>query len=112
MIGKMKSTLATAVALAIGLTAFTLPALGREANPNKKIPDAQAAIAAAEKAAAMVLGGNVAQARPFTASQHGNVWLVISKPAPTLANPSGPKQSVVIELDEDTGEVLDLSTAQ
>jgi len=109
---QMKKTFATAIALAIGVTALSLPALGREANPNKKIPDQMAAIAAAEKAAAMVLGPNVAQARPFTASQHGNVWLVISKPASTLANPSGPKQSVVVELDEDTGEVLDLSTAQ
>jgi len=109
---KMKRTRITTIALIGALTALAVPALGREADPNKKIPDANAAIAAAEKAAVMVLGPNVAQARPFTASQHGNVWLVISKPAPTLANPSGPKQSVVIELDEDTGEVLDLSTAQ
>ena len=106
----MRRTLAIAF-IAVGMAASG-PSLGREANPNKKIPDANAAIAAAEKAAAMVLGPNVAQARPFAASQHGNVWLVISKPAATLANPSGPKQSVVVELDEDTGEILDLSTAQ
>jgi hypothetical protein len=109
---KMRRTWIPSIALIVGLTALSVPVLGREADPNKKIPDANAAIAAAEKAAVMVLGANVVQARPFTASQHGNVWLVISKPAPTAANPSGPKQSVVVELDETTGEVLDLSTAQ
>jgi hypothetical protein len=103
----------TRVALvAIGLAAMSLPALAKDEEAPKKIPDAKAAVDAAEKAAAKVFGGNVAQARPFRATQHGEVWLVISQPAPTVANPSGPKQSVVVELDETTGEVLDLSTAQ
>ena len=114
MIVKMRTNrIGTYIALiAIGLTALGVPALSRERDATKKIPDEKAAIEAAEKAAVMVLGSNVAQARPFTASQHGNVWLVISKPAPTAANPTGPKQAVVIELDEDSGEVLDVSTAQ
>ena len=100
------STLAAAVAL---------PSVA-QVNDSKKIQKEADAIAYAEKSpqALALIGGpdKLAEARPFRATGHGEVWLVITKPVADPKNPSGPKRSVVIELNADTGETLDVSTAE
>ena len=72
------------------------------------------AIALAEKAAIPLVGGEdkLAAARPFKATGHGDIWLVISQPVPDPKTPSAPKRSVVVQLSAETGEILDISTAE
>jgi hypothetical protein len=72
------------------------------------------AIALAEKAALPLIGGEdkLAIARPFKATGHGDIWLVISQPVPDPKTPAAPKRSVVVQLSAETGEILDLSTAE
>ncbi len=79
----------------------------------KVAPDEKSAVAIAEKAALPLIGGEdkLAIARPFRATGHGDVWLVISQPVPDPKAPNGPKRSVVVQLSAMTGEILDLSTA-
>ena len=80
----------------------------------KVAPDEKAAIALAEKASLPLIGGadKLAAARPFKASGHGDIWLVISQPMPDPKNPSAHKRAVVVQLSAATGEILDIDTAQ
>ncbi len=80
----------------------------------KVAPDEKAAIALAEKASLPLIGGadKLAEARPFRATGHGDIWLVISQPMPDPKNPSAHKRAVVVQLSAATGEILDIDTAQ
>jgi len=80
----------------------------------KVAPDAKAAIALAEKAAIPLLGGadKLAAAQPFKASGHGDIWLVISQPILPPKEGSASKRAVVVQLSAETGEILDLDTAE
>jgi hypothetical protein len=95
--------------------ALALPSVA-QVNDAKKIQKEADAIAFAEKSpqALALIGGpaKLPDARPFRATGHGEVWLVITKPVADPKNPSAPKRSVVIELNADTGETLDVSTAE
>lgn len=79
----------------------------------KVAPDEKTAIALAEKASLPLIGGEdkLAIARPFRATGHGDIWLVISQPVPDPKAPTAPKRSVVVQLSAESGEILDLSTA-
>ncbi len=101
---------AALAAMATSLAAGAAIAQIREGQ--KKVPDEAAAIAIAEKASLDLIGGEakLAEARPFTASGHGDVWLVISRPVPDPKNPSH-KRAIVVQLSSTSGEVLDISTA-
>ena len=94
--------------------AFAMPSAA-QVRDDKKIQKEADAIAFAEKAPEVLalIGGaaKLPDARPFRATGHGEVWLVITKPVADPKNPSAPKRSVVVELNADTGEILDLSTA-
>ena len=80
----------------------------------KVAPDEKAAIALAEKAALPLIGGadKLAAARPFKASGHGDIWLIISQPVADPKNPSAHKRAVVVQLSAESGEILDLATAE
>jgi hypothetical protein len=80
----------------------------------KKVPNAAAAVAVAEKASLDLIGGEskLAEARPFKATGHGDIWLVISQPVADPKNPSAHKRAIVVQLSSTTGEVLDVSTAE
>jgi hypothetical protein len=109
-----RRTLLLGVALSAA-AAFALPSVA-QVNEAKKIQKEADAIAYAEKAPqvlALIGGaGKLPDARPLRATGHGEVWLVITKPVADPKNPSAPKRSVVVELNADTGEVLDISTAE
>ena len=95
--------------------AFGAPSFAQiNAERAKVAPDAKAAIALAEKAAIPLLGGadKLAAAQPFKASGHGDIWLVISQPVLPPKQGSTTKQSVVVQLSAETGEILDLDTAE
>ncbi|HEY4266360.1 MAG TPA: hypothetical protein VGM72_13660 [Micropepsaceae bacterium] len=79
----------------------------------KVAPDEKTAIALAEKAALPLIGGEdkLAIARPFRATGHGDVWLIISQPVPDPKNPAAPKRSVVVQLSAETGEIFTVDTA-
>jgi len=79
----------------------------------KTAPTEATAVALAEKASLPLIGGeaNLAQARPFKATGHGDIWLVISQPVADPKNPSAPKRSVVVQLSAVDGAILDVSTA-
>jgi hypothetical protein len=79
----------------------------------KVAPDEKTAIALAEKAALPLIGGEdkLAIARPFRATGHGDVWLVISQPVPDPKNPTAPKRAVVVQLSAETGEIFTVDTA-
>jgi hypothetical protein len=79
----------------------------------KVAPDEKSAIALAEKAALPLIGGEdkLAIARPFRATGHGDIWLIISQPVPDPKNPSGPKRSVVVQLSAESGEIFTVDTA-
>ena len=80
----------------------------------KVAPDEKAAIALAEKAALPMIGGadKLAAARPFKATGHGDIWLVISQPILPPKQGSTTKRSVVVQLSAESGEILDLDTAE
>ena len=80
----------------------------------KVAPDEKAAIALAEKASLPLIGGadKLAAARPFKASGHGDIWLVISQPVPDPKNPLAHKRAVVVQLSAESGEILDIDTAE
>ena len=80
----------------------------------KVAPDEKAAIALAEKAALPMLGGEdkLAAARPFKATGHGDIWLVISQPVLAPKQGSTSTRSVVVQLSAETGEILDLDSAE
>src|SRR6266581_1960545 len=79
----------------------------------KVAPDEKAAIALAEKASLPMIGGEdkLAAARPFRATGHGDIWLVISQPVLPPKQGSTSKRAVVVQLSAETGEILDLDTA-
>jgi hypothetical protein len=79
----------------------------------KVAPDEKSAIALAEKASLPLIGGEskLAIARPFRATGHGDVWLVISQPVPDPKDPAGHKRSVVVQLSAESGEILTVDTA-
>jgi hypothetical protein len=79
----------------------------------KVAPDEKSAIALAEKAALPLIGGEdkLAIARPFRATGHGDIWLIISQPVPDPKNPTGPKRSVVVQLSAESGEIFTVDTA-
>ena len=81
----------------------------------RKIPDGAAAIAVAEKdpRALALIGGaqNLAASQPWSATGHGEIWVIISKPVTDPKNPSGPKKALLISVNADTGEVIDVDTA-
>ena len=79
----------------------------------KVAPDEKSAIALAEKASLPLIGGQdkLAIARPFKATGHGDIWLVISQPVPDPKAPTGPKRSVVVQLSAQTGEIFTVDTA-
>ena len=79
----------------------------------KVAPDEKSAIALAEKAALPLIGGadKLAIARPFRATGHGDIWLVISQPVPDPKAPAAAKRSVVVQLSAESGDILDVSTA-
>src|ERR1051325_5988784 len=91
--------------------ALALPSAA-QVNDAKKIQKEADAISYAEKSpqALALIGGpeKLPDARPFRATGHGEVCLVITKPVADPKNPSAPKRSVVIELNADTGETLDV----
>src|SRR5438067_5357879 len=80
----------------------------------KVAPDEKAAIALAEKASLPLIGGadKLAEARPFRATGHGDIWLVISQPMPDPKNPSAHKRAIVVQLSAESGEILDVATAE
>jgi len=95
-------------------TAMGAPSFAQiNAEKAKVAPDEAAAIALAEKAALPLIGGadKLAMARPFRATGHGDIWLVISQPVPDPKAPTAPKRSVVVQLSAESGEILDVSTA-
>ena len=100
---------ALSVASAIGVQSFAQI----NAERAKVAPDEAAAIALAEKASLPLVGGadKLATARPFKATGHGDIWVVISQPVPDPKNASAPKRSVVVQLSAESGEILDVDTA-
>ena len=92
--------------------ALALPSAA-QVNEAKKIQKEADAIAFAEKSPKVLelLGGadKLPAARPFKATGHGEVWLVITQPVPDPKNPSAIRP-VIVELNADTGEVIDVST--
>jgi hypothetical protein len=80
----------------------------------KVAPDEKSAIALAEKASLPLIGGEdkLAIARPFRATGHGDVWLVISQPVPDPKDPSAHKRAVVVQLSAESGEILTVDTAE
>jgi hypothetical protein len=100
---------ALSVAGAIGGQAFA------QIDPQRSnvVHDEASAVAIAEKAALPLIGGEaqLPAARPFKATGHGEIWLVISQEVADPKNPSAPKRAVVIQLDAATGKVLDVDTA-
>jgi len=74
----------------------------------KVAPDEKSAIALAEKAALPLIGGadKLAIARPFKATGHGDIWLIISQPVQDPKNPTAPKRSVVVQLSAESGEIF------
>ena len=96
-------------------TALGTPSFAQINRDRAKVaPNEAAAIAIAEKASLPLIGGEdiLAIARPYRATGHGDIWLVISQPVPDPKTPSAPKRSVVIQLSSETGEILDISTAE
>ncbi len=99
------------VALALSLVA------GASAQINdqraKKAPDEASAIAVAEKDAKTLelIGGaaKLSEARPWTATGHGETWVILSKPVTDPKNPSAPKRAIVVSVNADTGVVEDVS---
>jgi hypothetical protein len=79
----------------------------------KVAPDEKSAIALAEKAALPLIGGadKLALARPFKATGHGDIWLIISQPVPDPMKPAAAKRSVVVQLSAETGEIFTVDTA-
>ena len=111
----MKNAIRTAL-LAAALSAATAGQSFAQINAQraKVAPDEKAAIALAEKAALPMIGGadKLAAARPFRATGHGDVWLVISQPVLPPKQGSTSKRAVVVQLSAETGEILDLDTAE
>jgi hypothetical protein len=102
-----------AAALAAALALGTPSSAQINAEHAKVAPDEKSAIALAEKASLPLIGGEgkLAIARPFRATGHGDIWLVISQPVPDPKAPTAPKRSVVVQLSAQTGEILDIDTA-
>jgi hypothetical protein len=95
-------------------TAFGVQSFAQINTEHAKVaPDEKAAIALAEKASLPLIGGEgkLALARPFKATGHGDIWLVISQPVPDPKAPQAGKRSVVVQLSAESGEILDVSTA-
>jgi hypothetical protein len=94
--------------------AVSMPSVAQiNAEHAKVAPDEKSAIALAEKASLPLIGGQdkLAIARPFKATGHGDIWLVISQPVPDPKAPSAPKRSVVVQLSAQTGEIFTVDTA-
>jgi hypothetical protein len=112
----MRNTARTALFAAV---LFSAGAIGAQsfaqinAEHAKVAADEKSAIALAEKAALPLIGGEskLAAARPFKATGHGDIWLIISQPVPDPKNPSGAKRSVVVQLSAESGEIFTVDFA-
>ena len=74
------------------------------------VPDETTAIAIAEAILRSVLGGKlVDQIKPFSATRDGNNWLIVSQPklAPGVYGSGG---AVVVQINRETGTIIDWST--
>ncbi len=84
-----------------------------QVNEAKKIQKEADAISFVEKSPKVLemIGGaaKLADARPFRATGHGEVWTVLSQAVADPKNPSAPKRALLIEVNADTGEVVDVS---
>ena len=93
-------------------TALAFPSAA-QVNDAKKIQKEADAISFVEKSPRVleVIGGadKLPQARPFRATGHGEVWVVLTQAVADPKNPSAPKRALLIELNADTGEVIDIS---
>jgi len=109
---KMHRRTALFAVAASAAAALALPSAA-QVNEAKKIQKEADAISFAEKSPKVLelIGGaaKLPAARPFKATGHGEVWLVITQPVPDPKNPSMIRP-VIIELNADTGEVIDVST--
>lgn len=92
--------------------AFAFPSAA-QVNEAKKIQKEADAISFVEKSPKVLemIGGadKLAEARPFRATGHGEVWTVLSQAVTDPKNPSAPKRALLIEVNADTGEVVDIS---
>jgi hypothetical protein len=101
--------LAVASTVAISLA---LPSAA-QVNESKKIQKEADAISFVEKSPKVLeaIGGadKLPGARPFRATGHGEVWVVLTQAVADPKNPSAPKRALLIELNADSGEVIDIS---
>jgi len=101
--------LAVVFSAAAGLA---LPAAA-QVNEAKKIQKEADAISYVEKSPKVLemIGGadKLPEARPFRATGHGEVWVVLTQAVSDPKNPAAPKRPLLIELNADTGEVIDIS---
>lgn len=90
--------------------AFPSVAQVNEAKKIQKEADAIAYVEKSPKVLEMIGGADkLPQARPFRATGHGEVWAVLSQAVADPKNPSAPKRALLIEVNADTGEVIDIS---
>ena len=84
-----------------------------QVNEAKKIQKEADAISFVEKSPKVLeaIGGaaKLPDARPFRATGHGEVWVVLTQAVSDPKNPSAPKRALLIELNADSGEVIDIS---
>lgn len=97
--------------LALALTSGAFAQINNE--KAKKAPDEASAIAFAEKdkTTLELIGGaaKLPEARPWTATGHGETWVILSKPVADPKNPSAPKRAIIVSVNADTGVVEDVS---
>ena len=98
-------------ALALSLTTGAFAQINTE--KAKAAGDEASAIAFAEKdpMTLELIGGaaKLSEARPWTATGHGETWVILSKPVADPKNPSGPKRAIIVSVNADTGKVEDVS---
>ncbi|MSP95270.1 MAG: hypothetical protein EXR00_08360 [Alphaproteobacteria bacterium] len=78
----------------------------------KKAPDEASAIAFAEKDSKtleLIGADKIATARPWTATGHGETWVILSQPVADPKNPAAPKRAIIVSVNADTGAVEDVS---
>ena len=110
----MRNAARTVFFAAALFSAAVAPAIAQiNAEHAKVAPDEKSAIALAEKAALPLIGGadKLAIARPFKATGHGDIWLIISQPVPDPKDPAGKKRAVVVQLSAESGEIFTVDTA-
>ena len=100
---------AVASSAAVAL-AFPSAAQVNEAKKIQKEADAIAFVEKSPKVLEAIGGaGKVADIRPLRATGHGEVWVVLTQAVADPKNPSAPKRALLIELNADSGEVIDIS---